>query len=302
MKKIFIIILGGLFFFANVNAETFSSAIKKAYENNSELNAERQNIIVSEQDLKISQSSYLPTITLQGTKSQEDTSKLTNQSGGNASISDVDPETRSVSVTQTLIDFGRGADLAKNKIGIDLAKAKLLKKEQDILYKAAEAYTGLILANEKLEINRSNVELLNRQVETDRIRLSRGQISLSDVSQSESSLAGAQAKFIQAENDFITSKLNYENVIGKIFDPKSLDKNSITNYELPGSLITSINLAEKNNPDLIIAKLEYEQSMKDKSIAKSDLAPTAKLSFERSYTEDFNSTYDEREKDRKSVV
>jgi outer membrane protein len=72
---------------------------------------------------------------------------------------------------------------------------------------------------------------------------------------------------------------------------------SITNYELPGSLITSINLAEKNNPDLIIAKLEYEQSMKDKSIAKSDLAPTAKLSFERSYTEDFNSTYDEREKD-----
>ncbi len=297
MKKIFIIILGGLFFFANVNAETFSSAIKKTYENNSELNAERENIIVSEQDLKISQSSYLPTITLQGTKSQEDTSKLTNQSGGNASISDVDPETRSVSVTQTLIDFGRGADLAKNKIGIDLAKAKLLKKEQDILYKAVEAYTGLILANEKLEINRSNVELLNRQVETDRIRLSRGKVSLSDVSQSESSLAGAQAKLIQAENDFMTSKLNYENVIGKIFDPQSLDKSSITNYELPGSLITAINLAEKNNPDLIIAKLEYEQAKKDKSIAKSDLVPTAKLSFERSYSEDFNTTYDEREKD-----
>ena len=297
MKKIFIIILSSLFFFINVNAETFSSAIKKAYENNSELNAERENIIVSEQDLKISQSSYLPTITLEGTKSQEDTSKLTNQSGGNATISDVDPETRSVSITQTLIDFGRGADLAKNKIGIDLAKAKLLKKEQDILFKTVEAYTGLILANEKLEINRSNVELLSRQVETDRIRLSRGKVSLSDVSQSESSLAGAQAKFIQAENDFMTSKLNYENVIGKIFDPQSLDKSSITNYELPGSLITAINLAEKNNPDLTIAKLEYEQAKKDKSIAKSDLVPTAKLSFERSYAEDFNTTYDEREKD-----
>ena len=92
--------------------------------------------------------------------------------------------------------------MQKIKSVLDLAKAKLLKKEQDILYKAVEAYTGLILANEKLEINRSNVELLSRQVETDRIRLSRGQISLSDVSQSESSLAGAQAKFIQAENDF----------------------------------------------------------------------------------------------------
>ena len=36
------------------------------------------------------------------------------------------------------------------------------------------------------------------------------------MSQSESSLAGAEAKNIKAINDFTTSKLNYENVIGKI--------------------------------------------------------------------------------------
>ena len=297
MKKIILIFFGTFFLSSQVNAETFSSALSKAYKNNSELNAERENINVSEQDLNIARGSYLPTITLEGTESQEDTNKLTNQGGGDASISDVDPSTRSVSITQTLIDFGRGADLAKNKIGIDLAKAKLLKKEQDILYKTTEAYTGLISANEKLEINRTNVELLNRQVETDRIRLSRGQISLSDVSQSESSLAGAEAQFIKAQNDLLTSKLNYENIIGSINDVQSLDKSSITNYELPSNLNSAIELSKKNNPDLIIAKLEYEQSIKDKSIAKSDLAPTAKLSFERSYTEDLNTTYDEKEKD-----
>ena len=297
MKKIILIFFGTFFLFSKVNAETFSSALSKAYKNNSELNAERENINVSEQDLNIARGSYLPTITLEGTKSQEETNKLTNQSGGDATISDVDPSTKSVSITQTLIDFGRGADLAKNKIGIDLAKAKLLKKEQDILYKTTEAYTGLISANEKLEINRANVELLNRQVETDRIRLSRGQISLSDVSQSESSLAGAEAQFIKAQNDLLTSKLNYENIIGSINDAQSLDKSSIINYELPVDLNSAIELSKKNNPDLIIAKLEYEQSIKDKSIAKSDLAPTAKLSFERSYTEDLNTTYDEREKD-----
>ena len=297
MKKIILIFFGTFFLFSKVNAETFSSALSKAYKNNSELNAERENINVSEQDLNIARGSYLPTITLEGTKSQEETNKLTNQSGGDATISDVDPSTRSVSITQTLIDFGRGADLAKNKIGIDLAKAKLLKKEQDILYKTTEAYNGLISANEKLEINRANVELLSRQVETDRIRLSRGQISLSDVSQSESSLAGAEAQFIKAQNDLLTSKLNYENIIGSINDVQSLDKSSIVNYKLPGDLNSAIELSKKNNPDLIIAKLEYEQSIKDKSIAKSDLAPTAKLSFERSYTEDLNTTYDEREKD-----
>ena len=221
MNKIILIFLGTLFLFSEVNAETFSSALSKAFKNNSELNAERENINVSEQDLNIAKGSYLPTITLEGTESQEDTTKLTNQDGSNASISDVDPSTRSVSITQTLIDFGRGADLAKNKIGIDLAKAKLLKKEQEILYKATEAYTGLISANEKLEINRANVELLSRQVETDRIRLSRGQISLSDVSQSESSLAGAEAQFIKAQNDLLTSKLNYENIICLLYTSPS---------------------------------------------------------------------------------
>ena len=279
------------------NAETFSVALSKAYKNNSELNAERENINISEQELKISQGNYLPSITISGSKSQEDTNKLTNQSGGDTTINDVDPFTQSILVSQTLIDFGRGAELSKSEIGLNLAKAKLLKKEQDILYKTVEAYTGLILANEKLKINKDNLELLSRQVETDRIRLERGQITLSDVSQSESSLAEAQAKLIQAENELLTSKLNYENIIGSLNDPKSLDKKSINEYPLPESLNSAIELSKKNNPDLIIAKLDYEQAQKDKIIAKSDLAPTANLIIERSYTDDLSLTYDEREKD-----
>ena len=252
---------------------------------------------ISEQELKVSISSYLPTITLEGTRSQENTEKLTNQDGTNAAFTDVDPESRSIKITQTLIDFGRGAELAKSKIGIDLAKAKLLKKEQEILYKAADAYTGLISAKEKFSINNSNVNLLERQVETDRIRLERGNISLSDVAQSESSLAGAKAKLIQAENDLLTSRLNYENIIGQVNDIESLDKNSINNLNLPNQLSDAIEISKKNNPDLIIAKLEYEQSKKDTISARSDLAPTAKLSLDRTKTDDFSSTYDEKEQD-----
>ena len=297
MKNFLLSILVLLFLITGLNAETFSTALSKAYKNNSELNAERENINISEQELRISQGNYLPTLTLSGSKSREDTDKLTNQSGGNATINDVDPSTKSLLVQQTLIDFGRGAKLSKSKIGINLAKAKLLKKEQDILYKTTEAYTGLILANEKQKINRDNVELLSRQVETDRIRVERGQITLSDVSQSESSLAGAQAQLIQAENELLTSKLNYENIIGLLDDPKSLNKDSINEYPLPESLNTAIELSKKNNPDLIIAKLEYEQAKKDNIIAKSDLAPTANLSLERSYTDDLSSTIDEREKE-----
>ncbi len=297
MIRIFFIIISFIFLLNNAYAETFSVALKKAYNDNNELNAERESINISEQELKISISSYLPSVTLSGSKSSEDTNKLTNQNGTDASISDVDPTVQSLTITQTLIDFGRGAELSKSKIGIELAKAKLLKKEQEILYKSIEAYTGLISANEKLKITKSNVNLLDRQVETDRIRLERGNISLSDVAQSESSLAGAQAKLIQAENDFLTSKLNYENVIGTINDAEALDKSSIVIVNLPNELNSAIEISKKGNPDLIIAQLEYEQSKKDTTSARSDLAPTATLSFDRSKTDDLSSTYDEKEQD-----
>ena len=297
MKKAILIIISSIFFMPQVYAITLTEALTQAYKNNPELNAERESIKVSEEDLNISKGDYLPTLTLTGSKSQEDTNKLTNQTGGDATITDVDPQSTSITIEQTLIDFGRGAEHEKNKIGINLAKAKLLKKEQDILYKAIEAYTGLILANEKFEINKANVNLLERQVETDTIRLERGQVTISDVAQSESSLAEAQAKLIQAKNDVLTSKLNYENIIGPLSNPNLLEKNSTTNFIMPQNLNSAIELSKKNNPDLNIALLEYEQSEKDTTIAKSDLSPTAKLSFERSYSNDLSSTYDEREKD-----
>ena len=297
MKKIFITFFCILCLISKVNAETFTQALKKAYEDNSELNAERESINISEQELKVSRSAYLPTITLSGTQSEESTEKLTKQSGGDARLDDVDPTEQSITITQTLIDFGRRAELEKSKIGLDLSKAKLLKKEQDILYKSIEAYTGLIAANEKFKINQSNVNLLDRQVETDRIRLERGQITLSDVAQSESSLAEAQAKLIQAESNLLIGLLNYKNVIGEISDPELLSKSSIIEVDLPISLEAAIELSKKNNPDLKISEFEYQQSRKDTSNAKSDLAPTATLSFDKSKTEDLSATYDEREKD-----
>ncbi len=105
MKKFLIFIFSFLFLASNSYAETFTEALKKAYKNNSELNAERENISISEQELKISMSSYFPTITLEGSKSQDETDKLTNRNGSNATITDVDTKTKSISVTQTLFDY-----------------------------------------------------------------------------------------------------------------------------------------------------------------------------------------------------
>ena len=297
MKQIFIISFISFIFNTNLLAVTLSEALLEAYKNNPVLNAERENINISQENLNISKSEFLPTITITGTKSREDTTKLTNQSGGDATITDVDPLTKSILIEQTLYDGkGRSADLEKSEIGIDLAKAKILKVEQEILYKAVEAYTGLIFTNKKLKINQSNISLLDRQVDTDQARLERGQITISDLAQSESSLAGAKAKFIEAKNDTMTSRLVYENVIGPIINSDDLNENSKLNIEIPKNLNEANDISKKRNPKLIIAKLEYLQSEKDIRIAESDMLPSASLSFEASQTEDLSSTYNERDK------
>lgn len=297
MKQIFIIFFISFLFNTNLLAVTLPEALLEAYKNNPVLNAERENINISQENLNISKSEFLPTITITGTKSREDTTKLTNQSGGDATITDVDPLTKSILIEQTLYDGkGRSADLEKSKIGMDLAKAKILKVEQEILYKAVEAYTGLIFTNKKLKINQSNISLLDRQVDTDQARLERGQITISDLAQSESSLAGAKAKFIEAKNDVITSRLVYENVIGPIINSDDLNENLKLNIEIPKNLNEANDISKKRNPKLIIAKLEYLQSEKDIRIAESDMLPSASLSFEASQTENLSSTYNERDK------
>ena len=63
----------------------------------------------------ISKSDYLPSATISGSKSHENTNKITNQSGGDASIKDVDPLTTSIKIEQTLFDMGRDAEYQKNK-------------------------------------------------------------------------------------------------------------------------------------------------------------------------------------------
>ena len=236
-------------------------------------------------------------MTLSGTQSQEDTTKLTNRDGSNATITDVDPFTTSIKLEQTILDFGRGLELKKSKAGLDLAKAKLVKKEQDVLHSAIDAFSNLILAREKNDINEKNLNLLKRQVENDKIRLDRGQITITDLAQSESSFAGAQAQFTQAKSELLIAKLTYENIIGKISDVNQLEKSSNSIVSVPNSLNEAINLSKQNNPDIKIAKFDLAQSEKDLSISKSDLAPTATLSLEKSYADDLSSTYDEREKE-----
>ena len=298
MKKFLLIIFCTIIFPLSAFSATLKEALKQTFDNNLELQAERKNLEIQQEVINMSRSDLLPTLTLTGKKNFEETNEITTQAGADASVTDVDTSSASIKLEQTLLDgSGRKTEYEKSKLGLNLTEAKLIQKEQEIFLRAIEAYTGLILAYEKLNINEENVNLLQRQFELDNARLSRGQITASDLAQSQSSLAGAQARYIEAQNNIVTSKLNYENVIGVIAAKENLKKIYNAQVSIPKNLNEAKKISLEKSPELIIAEIEYGQSELDVKIARSDLSPTAKISLERTYTDDLSATYDEREKD-----
>ena len=165
--------------------------------------------------------------------------------------------------------------------------------EQEILLEAAEVHTDFLLSQKKVNINLINIDLLERQVETDQNRLEKGQISLTDLAQSEASLAGAQAELMIAKNDLMTSEANFEKVIG-IKPTNIIKKIEKINLNLPESLAVAYNISESDNPNLQISIIEFEQAKLDVIIAGSDLSPSATLSYKIAEQDDISSTVKDR--------
>tara|TARA_Y100000590_G_scaffold360704_1_gene417086 strand:- start:982 stop:2277 length:1296 start_codon:yes stop_codon:yes gene_type:complete len=297
MKKIVAFLIISLFFFNDGNATNILQALSKSYKDNPKLNAERENLKISQDEISEAKSEFLPTITISGYLSDENTTRQKDRKGV-ISESDFEPSQQKILIEQSLYEGkSRYANLEKSNIGFELAKFKLKKIEQEILLESIKVYTNLVLSNKKVKINKKNVNLFERQVETEKSRLERGEIGLTDLAQSEASLAGAKAKLIEAENTLVSSKINYEKTIGNIENHRSLLNMGTFGYELPRSLSLANQISRKENPNINIAILELEQSKRDIVIARSELLPNAKLSFELRETQDISSTVDEKDQE-----
>ena len=290
MKSLFKILLLVTFILGHSEsrANTLIDSLKSAYFNNSKLNAERANMRASKEEKRESVSEFLPSVTISGYVSDQDNTKT------DGSDSNFKPAEQSMLIEQKIFQGGSGvANFIKKKHGQSLGEFKLKKTEQEILLEAAQAHTELLLNRKKVNINLINIDLLERQVETDQNRLEKGEISLTDLAQSESSLAGARAQLISAQNDLVTSKANFEKVIGKK-PTKNMPEIKNTNLNLPESLAAAYSISNSENPDLQIALLEYKQAKLDVVIAGSDLSPSATLSYKIAEQDDISATVKDR--------
>ena len=154
---------------------------------------------------------------------------------------------------------------------------------------ATSAYFDLIFKFKNEEFNSLNVNLFERQVDSDSARLQK-ENTLTDLAQSEVSLAGARANLIKAKTELLASMTNFERITRKNHPINLEEKVLIT---LPSSLSDSIKLADMNNIDLLISKLDYEIAVKDLNIERARLSPSASLSYSKSENSDFSSTIDD---------
>ena len=296
LKKILLLIIFFLFS-NNLFAQDLLKILSEAFQNNSKLNAERASLNAAKQDVNVSRGEFLPSITLSGDiASQEDTAR-TNQSGESLADINSTPESGSVLIEQKIFDgFSNYNNLKKSQLKLEYAKFELNKLEQEVILSAARAYYNLGYNFKNLEFNQSNVELFERQAESDRSRLERGEISLTDFAQSESSLAGAQAKLITAKNELISGQKNFQKIIGSKV-PEEINLAFIPKLRIPTSLETAIAISEQINPRLNLAKIDLEIARKEVLIAKGDLSPSAKLSYSLKKNEDVSTTVDQREQE-----
>ena len=296
MKNILLIVIF-CFFSTNISAQDVIKTLSEAFKNNSKLNAERASLKATKQGVNISRGEFLPSVTISGNiSSQEDTGR-TNQSGETLADLNSTPETRSVLIEQKIFSgFTNYNNLKKSELELEYAKYELTKLEQEVILSAATAYYNLGFNFKNLEFNQLNVDLFERQVESDKSRLERGEISLTDFAQSESSLAGAQAKLITATNELISSKKNFQKIIGSQ-SPEEINLSFIPNLSTPTSLRTASAISDQINPKLNLAKIDLEIAERELFAARGDLSPSASITYEKKKNYDLSTTVDEREQE-----
>ncbi len=296
MKKIIFLI--NILIFSQLSAEeNLKFFVKKAIENNLKLNAERQNLEAVKQKKNISRSEFLPSITISADQTSTTSTNQTDQSGSNLSDSNIDSENKTISIEQKIFSGFKGVNtFKKSELETQKAKLELRQVEQKTILDTAYAYFDLIYKTKTEKFNLSNVDLFERQVEYDNARLQKGEITLTDLAQSESSLAGAKADLITSQTKLLSSKTFFERVTReKAPNSQQLKENFTIN--LPSSLNSSLELSNFNNLNLLISKLDLEIAKKDFNIEKSRLSPSASIKISKSENQDFSSTIDKRDEE-----
>ena len=189
------------------DAETIRSALVQAYQHNPQLNAQRAQARVVDENVPQALSGYRPTLSVTSSLGETYTTETTKASVGNIATystlhSTTTPWTVGVNATQTLFNGFQTANRTRAAEGQVFATREALRvMEQTILLNAATAYMDVLRDTANLEVQRSNVRVLEETLKQTRDRFNVGEVTKTDVAQAEAQLAAGQSAELQAEFD-----------------------------------------------------------------------------------------------------
>lgn len=250
--------------------EKFISALEYVYANNPKIKAQREAVKIADEGVAQAVSGFRPNASANFTRGRE-------RIGNLADTWDYDDaRSRSLTVTQPLFSGGGTvASFMSAKKRVKAARANLNAVEQQVIFDAIVAYTDVVEKQSVLELNQKNVEVLQKQMDVTNARFKVGELTITDVSQSKSRLALAQADEKQALGDLEATRATFKRAIGYDAVDKILMPGVPTG--IPKNLAETIELAQSNNPALITAHYNEEAADDDVYVRGSTLLPTVNL-------------------------
>jgi outer membrane protein len=275
-------------FLAPVRADTLEGALVQAYQNNPSLNAQRASVRATDEGVPQALAGYRPRVTGTGSVGAQYWDTTTRSTTGPfiPSTNNPTPHTHlsgnmspyggGVTATQTLYNGFQTANRTRQaESQVQSARETLRVTEQTVLLNAVTAYMNLLRDTAILDLQRRNVEVLQEQLRQTRDRFNVGEVTRTDVAQSESRLASGRSQVLSAEATYKASVATYRQVIG--VEPGRLAPGSPVDRFSPSTLPSAVGLGTATHPAVQTAQYSVDVALQAVKVAESALYPTLSL-------------------------
>ena len=274
MKKFHlkIFFLFSFFISSTCFASSLEQALTLAYKNNPVIEGERSSLRSLDEEVSSASSKFLPSVSISTSYGESSLNY------GEANEIKLEPKVSKIEARQILFAGGRLVNNRLQSINtVKAGRANLRIVEQDILFTAADAFFGVLKSKKIIELMESNFQILTERLVVTKIQFDVGELTLTDVAQSEARLALAQADLLEARAKLKISNANYKAIIGN--EPNNLLEYK-KNIKLPDTVDDAILIAERNSPLLHFAEKTEKSSKYGLASARSMLSPVVSIQGE----------------------
>jgi outer membrane protein len=262
-----------------VLADTIEAALVRAYQNNPQLNAQRAAVRATDENVPQALSGYRPKVALTASLGYQYTDINSTQGGTPTQLVRTEihgtdpPRAAGLTVTQTLYNGNQTANKTRAaESQVSGAREGLRVLEQSVLLSAATIYMDYLRDSAIVEVQRSNTRVLEQTLKQTRDRFNVGEVTRTDVAQSEAQLAAGKTQQLTAESNLTTTRSNFRRIIGN--EPSALAPGSPVDRYLPGTLPAAVDLSLTENPNVTAAMYGIDVNFLQVKINEGALLPT----------------------------